>query len=148
MELNTFGKNALLENDHQVRDSSQSQLPPFSWKKLFKFMGPAFLVSIAYMDPGNLDADIQSGAMLAYELIWVIVVASAMGLALQTLSMRLGIVTGKNLAELSKEEYEDSKVLLYALFAISEFTIIAADIPEVVGTAIALNIFGGVPLWA
>ncbi len=111
-------------------------------------MGPAFLVSIAYMDPGNLDADIQSGAMLAYELIWVIVVASAMGLALQTLSMRLGIVTGKNLAELSKEEYEDSKVLLYALFAISEFTIIAADIPEVVGTAIALNIFGGVPLWA
>jgi NRAMP (natural resistance-associated macrophage protein)-like metal ion transporter len=148
MELNAMGQQSLLPKQHQREDEEQIVVEPFSWRKLFKFMGPAFLVSNANMDPGNLDSDIQSGAMLGYELIWVIVLASTMGLVLQILSMKMGIITGKNLAELSKAEYKDTKWLLYTLFAISELTIIAADIPEVVGTAIALNILGNVPLWA
>jgi NRAMP (natural resistance-associated macrophage protein)-like metal ion transporter len=123
-------------------------LPEFSWKKLFKFMGPAFLVSIAYMDPGNLDSDIQSGAMFEYQLVWVIFFASGLGLLLQTLAMRLGIVTRRNLAQLCQEEFENEKYKKYALFVIAELTIIASDVPEVVGTAIALKLLFGLPLFA
>jgi len=117
----------------------------FSWKKLWAFMGPGFLVSIAYMDPGNIGADISAGSQFKYSLIWVLCSATLLGFLLQTLSSRLGIVTGRNLAEICKMEYSGNLRIL--LWVLAEMTIIASDIPEVVGTSIALNILFGIPLW-
>lgn len=117
----------------------------FNWRTLLAYMGPGFLVSIAYIDPGNLDTDIQAGANFQFSLIWVLVLATILGLILQTLSARLGIVTGCNLAQMCRKEYTGN--LRYALWAVAEVTVIASDIPEVIGTAIALNILFGFQLW-
>jgi NRAMP (natural resistance-associated macrophage protein)-like metal ion transporter len=123
------------------------ELPDFSWKKLLKFMGPAFLVTIAYMDPGNLASDIQSGSQFSYSLIWVILAASGLGLFLQILSMKLGVITRNNLAALTAQEFQDQKYVKAALFVIAELTIVGSDVPEVVGTAIALKLLGSIPLY-
>eukprot|EP00475_Leptophrys_vorax_P026587 TRINITY_DN3764_c1_g1_i2.p1 TRINITY_DN3764_c1_g1~~TRINITY_DN3764_c1_g1_i2.p1 ORF type:complete len:549 (-),score=126.29 TRINITY_DN3764_c1_g1_i2:59-1705(-) len=117
----------------------------FSFRKLWAFMGPGFLVSIAYMDPGNLDTDIQAGSQFQYDLIWVLVMASCLGLMLQTLATRLGVVTGRDLAQLCKMEYRGK--LTIVLWLLAELTVIASDIPEVIGTAIALKLLFGLKLW-
>eukprot|EP00475_Leptophrys_vorax_P001508 TRINITY_DN1082_c0_g1_i1.p1 TRINITY_DN1082_c0_g1~~TRINITY_DN1082_c0_g1_i1.p1 ORF type:complete len:522 (+),score=122.48 TRINITY_DN1082_c0_g1_i1:552-2117(+) len=123
------------------------ELPRFSWKKLAKFMGPAFPVTIAYMDPGNLASDIQSGSQFSYSLIWVILAASGLGLFLQILSMKLGVITRNNLAELTAQEFAEEKYVKYILFVIAELTIIGSDVPEVVGTAIALKLLANIKLY-
>jgi NRAMP (natural resistance-associated macrophage protein)-like metal ion transporter len=97
------------------------------------------------MDPGNLDTDIQAGAQFQYDLIWVLVMASCLGLMLQTLATRLGVVTGRNLAQLCKMEYPGK--LKIVLWLLAELTVIASDIPEVIGTAIALKLLFGLQLW-
>lgn len=116
-----------------------------SWKRLWHFIGPGFLVSIAYIDPGNIGADLEAGSRFKYSLIWVLVLASFLGLILQNLASRLGIVTGKNLAQQCRAEY--SRRLSIVLWIIAEITVIASDIPEVIGSAIALNLLFGTPLW-
>lgn len=124
------------------------EVPPFSWRKLWLFTGPGFLMSIAYLDPGNLESDLQSGALAGYSLLWLLMWATVMGLVLQLLSARLGVATGCDLAELCREEYPLwARILLWLM---TEIAIIGADIQEVIGSAIALRILsrGYIPLWA
>ncbi|XP_043714004.1 metal transporter Nramp2-like isoform X2 [Telopea speciosissima] len=130
----------------QSKDSSS--VPPFSWKKLWLFTGPGFLMSIAFLDPGNLEGDLQSGAIAGYSLLWLLMWATIMGLLIQLLSARLGVATGKHLAELCREEYPTWAA--YLLWIMTEIALIGADIQEVIGSAIAIKILsnGFLPLWA
>ncbi|XP_043688025.1 metal transporter Nramp6-like isoform X2 [Telopea speciosissima] len=132
----------LIEN----QDSNQIIVPDRkSWKNLFAYMGPGFLVSIAYIDPGNFETDLQSGAQYKYELLWIILVASFAALVIQSLAANLGVVTGKHLAEHCRAEY--SRVPNFILWMLAEISIVACDIPEVIGTAFALNMLFNIPLW-
>ncbi|KAL6551758.1 Metal transporter [Orobanche gracilis] len=129
-------------------DEYLSRTPPFSWKKLWLFTGPGFLMSIAFLDPGNLEGDLQSGAIAGYSLLWLLFWATVMGLLVQMLSARLGVATGRHLAELCREEYPNWARLL--LWVMAELALIGADIQEVIGSAIAIKILsqGFLPLWA
>ncbi|KAL0377876.1 UNVERIFIED_CONTAM: Metal transporter Nramp3 [Sesamum radiatum] len=129
-------------------DEYSTKAPPFSWRKLWLFTGPGFLMSIAFLDPGNLEGDLQSGAIAGYSLLWLLLWATAMGLLVQLLSARLGVATGRHLAELCREEYPNWARLL--LWVMAELALIGADIQEVIGSAIAIKILsqGVLPLWA
>lgn len=132
----------LIENN----DSDQIVVPDkTSWKNFFAYMGPGFLVSIAYIDPGNFETDLQSGAQYKYGLLWIILVASCAALVIQSLAANLGVVTGKHLAEHCRSEYE--KVPNFILWVLAEISIVACDIPEVIGTAFALNMLFNIPVW-
>ncbi|CAL1380782.1 unnamed protein product [Linum trigynum] len=121
---------------------------PFSWRKLWLFTGPGFLMSIAFLDPGNLEGDLQSGAIAGYSLLWLLMWATAVGLLIQMLSARLGVATGRHLAELCRTEYPTWARML--LWIMAELALIGADIQEVIGSAIAIKILsnGYLPLWA
>ncbi|CAM8989994.1 hypothetical protein QQ045_006912 [Rhodiola kirilowii] len=116
-----------------------------SWKNFFAYFGPGFLVSIAYIDPGNFETDLQAGAQYKYGLLWIILVASCAALIIQSLAANLGVVTGKHLAEHCRKEY--SKVPNFILWVLAEIAIVACDIPEVIGTAFALNMLFKIPIW-
>ncbi|XP_014515909.1 metal transporter Nramp6 isoform X1 [Vigna radiata var. radiata] len=132
----------LIENP----DSDQIVVPDrTSWKNLFAYVGPGFLVSIAYIDPGNFETDLQSGAQYKYELLWIILVASCAALLIQTMAANLGVVTGMHLAEHCRAEY--SRLPNFILWVIAEIAIVACDIPEVIGTAFALNMLFNIPVW-
>ncbi len=113
-------------------------------KQLFAFAGPAYLVSVGYMDPGNWATDLEGGARFGYSLLWVIVMSNIMAILLQTLSARLGIVTGRDLAQACRENYP--KPVGYALWILCEVAIAACDLAEVLGTAIGLNLLFNIPL--
>ncbi|GJN39108.1 hypothetical protein PR202_gb28205 [Eleusine coracana subsp. coracana] len=115
-----------------------------SWKNLFSYVGPGFLVSIAYIDPGNFETDLQAGAQYKYELLWIILIASCAALLIQSLAAKLGVVTGKHLAEHCRAEYP--KVTNFALWILAELAVVACDIPEVIGTAFALNMLFRIPV--
>ncbi|EEF42119.1 metal transporter, putative [Ricinus communis] len=115
------------------------------WRKFLSYVGPGFLVSLAYLDPGNLETDLQAGANHGYELLWVILIGLIFALIIQSLAANLGVSTGKHLSELCKAEYP--KYVKYCLWLLAEIAVIAADIPEVIGTAFALNILFDIPLW-
>ncbi|KAJ8765532.1 hypothetical protein K2173_014654 [Erythroxylum novogranatense] len=134
-----------IDSDHET-DSSVA--PPFSWRKLWLFTGPGFLMSIAFLDPGNLEGDLQAGAIAGYSLIWLLFWATAMGLLVQLLAARLGVATGKHLAELCRAEYPTWARMV--LWIMAEVALIGADIQEVIGSAIAIKILsnGILPLWA
>lgn len=129
-------------------EDSSMTVPPFSWKKLWLFTGPGFLMSIAFLDPGNLEGDLQAGAIAGYSLLWLLLWATAMGLLIQLLSARVGVATGRHLAELCRDEYPDWARLV--LWVMAELALIGADIQEVIGSAIAIQILsnGVLPLWA
>ncbi|KAL9229254.1 hypothetical protein vseg_004740 [Gypsophila vaccaria] len=129
---------------HFVETPTQKEQP--TWKKFLSFVGPGFLVSLAYLDPGNLETDLQAGADHRYELLWVILIGLIFALLIQSLAANLGVSTGKHLAELCKAEY--SVLVKYCLWLLAEVAVIAADIPEVIGTAFALNILFHIPVWA
>ncbi|KAK7410615.1 hypothetical protein VNO78_01550 [Psophocarpus tetragonolobus] len=116
------------------------------WKKFLSYVGPGFLVSLAYLDPGNMETDLQAGANHKYELLWVILVGIVFALIIQSLAANLGVTTGKHLSELCKAEYP--LLVKYCLWLLAELAVIAADIPEVIGTAFALNILFHIPVWA
>ena len=116
------------------------------WRRLFAFAGPAYLVSVGYTDPGNWATDIQGGSQFGYRLIWVLLMSNAMAVLLQTLSARLGLVTGRDLAQACHDEYPPP--INYVLFGLCEIAIAACDLAEVLGTAIGLNLLFGIPvLW-
>ncbi|KAG2223121.1 hypothetical protein INT45_005677 [Circinella minor] len=117
----------------------------FSFKKLWKYTGPGWLMSIAYLDPGNLESDLQAGAVAGYKLLWLLLWSHIMGLVFQLLSARLGTVTGQHLAQLIRQVY--TKKMSIALWAFAQIAIIGADIMEIIGTAIALHILLRLPLW-
>ncbi|NXL40322.1 NRAM2 protein, partial [Glaucidium brasilianum] len=119
----------------------------FSFRKLWAFTGPGFLMSIAYLDPGNIESDLQSGAVAGFKLLWVLMLATVIGLLLQRLAARLGVVTGLHLAEVCNRQYQ--KVPRIILWLMVELAIIGSDMQEVIGSAIAINLLsvGKVPLW-
>ncbi|KAH1207290.1 Metal transporter Nramp6 [Glycine max] len=138
----SFSNAPLIENS----DTNQIVVPDRrSWKNLFAYMGPGFLVSIAYIDPGNFETDLQSGAQYKYELLWIILLASCAALVIQSMAANLGVVTGKHLAEHCRSEYP--RVPNFILWIIAEIAIVACDIPEVIGTAFALNMLFNIPVW-
>src|SRR5262245_21425157 len=119
---------------------------PRLWRRMFAFAGPAYLVSVGYMDPGNWATDIEGGARFRYELLWVLLMSNAMAILLQTLAARLGIVTGRDLAQACRENY--SKPVGVALWILCEIAIAACDLAEVIGTVVGLQLlFHLPPLW-
>ncbi|KAK5984154.1 Natural resistance-associated macrophage protein 2 [Trichostrongylus colubriformis] len=119
----------------------------FSFRKLWAFTGPGFLMSIAYLDPGNIESDLQSGAKAQYKLLWVLLSAHITGMLLQRMSARLGVVSGKDMAEVSYMYYP--RIPRLALWIMVEIAIICSDMQEVIGTAIAIFLIskGRIPLY-
>jgi manganese transport protein len=124
--------------------SSVSTARPTVFRKMLAFAGPAYLVSVGYMDPGNWATDLVGGSRFGYELLWVIVLSNAMAILLQTLSARLGIVAGRDLAQACREAYP--KPVCNALWVLCEVAIAACDLAEVLGAAIGLKLLFHVPL--
>src|SRR5437867_1178714 len=116
------------------------------WRRMFAFAGPAYLVSVGYMDPGNWATDLEGGARFGYQLLWVLVMSNAMAVLLQTLSARLGIVRGLDLAQACRERYP--RAVSLSLWVLCEIAIGACDLAEVLGAAIGLNLLFGLPLLA
>ncbi|XP_008568964.1 PREDICTED: natural resistance-associated macrophage protein 1 [Galeopterus variegatus] len=119
----------------------------FSLRKLWAFTGPGFLMSIAFLDPGNIESDLQTGAVAGFKLLWVLLWATVMGLLCQRLAARLGVVTGKDLGEVCHFYYPKAPRTL--LWLTIELAIVGSDMQEVIGTAIAFNLLsaGRIPLW-
>lgn len=117
-----------------------------AWRKLLQYIGPGIMISIAFLDPGCVESDLQAGAQYKYELLWIIFVGSVFGVLIQYLAANLGVVTGKHLSQHYREEYP--RKLNYVLWILSELAVTTADIPEVVGTALALNMLIHTPIWA
>src|SRR5579871_4380761 len=116
------------------------------WRRMFAFAGPAYLVSVGYMDPGNWATDLEGGARFGYKLLWVLVMSNLMAVLLQTLSARLGIVRGRDLAQACRETYP--RAVNLALWALCEIAVAACDLAEVIGAAIGLNLLFHIPLLA
>jgi manganese transport protein len=113
---------------------------------MFAFTGPAYLVSVGYMDPGNWATDLEGGARFGYQLLWVLILSNLMAILLQTLSARLGIVSQRDLAQACRETYP--RPISYSLWFLCEIAIAACDLAEVLGAAIALNLLFHIPLLA
>jgi manganese transport protein len=116
------------------------------WRTFLPFLGPAVVTSIAYIDPGNFATNIQAGARYGYRLLWVVVLANLVAMLFQGLSAKLGIVTGKNLAELCRERFP--KPIVITMWLISEVAAMATDLAEFLGGAIGLSLLFGLPLLA
>ncbi|MBX7183028.1 MAG: Nramp family divalent metal transporter, partial [Bacteroidia bacterium] len=114
------------------------------WKRLLSFLGPAYLVSVGYMDPGNWATDIAGGSGFGYTLLWVLLMSNLMALVLQSLAARLGIVSGLDLAQASRMSYP--KPVNFFLWLLAEIAIAATDLAEVIGMAIGLKLLFGIPL--
>src|SRR5579864_6649427 len=132
-----------LSEVHESIDPSKATTP---WKRIFAFFGPAYMVSVGYMDPGNWATDIAGGSRFGYTLLAVILVSNLMAILLQALSARLGIATGRDLAQACRDAYPRPIGLM--LWVACELAIIACDLAEVIGTAIALKLLFGLPLIA
>ncbi|XP_008108433.1 natural resistance-associated macrophage protein 1 isoform X2 [Anolis carolinensis] len=154
----TYGATNSSEANHHEEDQDQTYLDEkiaipdvaghgFSFRKLWAFTGPGFLMSIAYLDPGNIESDLQCGAVAGFQLLWVLLWATILGLLCQRLAIRLGVVTGKDLGEICHYYYP--KVPRVLLWIMIEIAIIGSDMQEVIGTAIAFNLLsaGHIPLW-
>ena len=113
-------------------------------RALLPFLGPAFIASVAYIDPGNFATNIQSGSMFGYKMLWVVVIANLMAMLLQNMSAKLGIATGMNLPELCRAHF--SKRLSYAMWGVSEVAAMATDLAEFLGATLGLNLLFGIPM--
>ncbi len=114
------------------------------WRRVFSFFGPAYLVSVGYMDPGNWATDLAGGSKYGYSLIWVLLMSNLMALLLQSLSARLGIVRGRDLAQANRETYP--RVVNFILWFLAEIAIAACDLAEILGMAIGIQLLTGLPL--
>lgn len=128
----------------EVHESVDTTNKVGRWKKIFAFLGPAYLVSVGYMDPGNWATDLQGGAQFGYKLIWVLLMSNLMALLLQGLSARLGIVRRLDLAQANRETYP--KVVNFCLYLLAELAIAACDLAEVLGMAIGIHLLTGIPI--
>lgn len=131
-----------LSEVHQSVDTTSSRRTGF--RKVLAFFGPAYLVSVGYMDPGNWATDLAGGSQFGYSLIWVLLMSNLMALLLQGLSARLGIVRGRDLAQANRETYP--KYINYALYGLAEIAIAATDLAEILGMAIGIQLLTGMPL--
>src|SRR6201986_5151047 len=114
------------------------------FRKLLAFAGPGYLVSVGYMDPGNWATDLAGGSKFGYSLIWVLLMSNLMALLLQSLSARLGIVRGRDLAQANRETYP--RIINFPLYLLAEIAIAACDLAEVLGMAIGIQLLTGIPL--
>ena len=128
----------------EVNQSVPTQNKTTVFRKILAFFGPAYLVSVGYMDPGNWATDIAGGSQFGYALLWVLLMSNLMALLLQSLSARLGIVTQRDLAQASRETYP--RFINYILYFLAEIAIAACDLAEVLGMAIGINLLFGIPL--
>ena len=128
----------------EVNGSVDTTQRKTGWRKLLAFMGPAYLVSVGYMDPGNWATDIAGGSAFGYRLIWVLLMSNVMALLLQSLSARLGIVRQLDLAQASRASYP--RAINYVLYGLAEIAIAATDLAEILGMAIGLQLLIGLPL--
>ncbi|CAI9778078.1 unnamed protein product [Fraxinus pennsylvanica] len=119
----------------QYNQIHEKQKP--EWRNFLSYVGPGFLVSLAYLDPGNLETDLQAGANHGYELLWVILIGLIFALVIQSLAANLGVSTGKHLSELCKAEYP--RYVRYCLWILAEIAVIAADIPEEENNSFTIN---------
>ncbi|KAJ0789530.1 putative NRAMP family protein [Helianthus annuus] len=150
-----LAENPSIPKSNDQKHMNDDQKP--GWKKFISFVGPGFLVSLAYLDPGNMETDLQAGANHQYELLWIILIGLIFALVIQSLAANLGVSTGKHLSELCKAEYPI--FVKYCLWLLAELAVIAADIPEgmilknlsmklmLIGTAFGLNILFKIPVW-
>ncbi len=129
-----------LSEVHQSVDTSKRS----GWRRILSFIGPAYLVSVGYMDPGNWATDIAGGSKFGYQLIWILLMSNLIALLLQSLSARLGIVRGMDLAQASRNAYP--KWVNIPLYVLAQTAIVACDLAEVIGMAIGLNLLFGLPL--
>src|SRR5476651_1265017 len=114
------------------------------WRRILAFIGPAYLVSVGYMDPGNWATDIAGGSAFGYRLLWILFASNLIALLLQSLSARLGIVRGLDLAQASKNAYP--RVVNFCLYVLAQIAIIACDLAEIIGMAIGLQLLFHLPL--
>jgi manganese transport protein len=128
----------------EVNQSITTEGKKTGFRKILAFLGPAYLISVGYMDPGNWATDLAGGSQFGYTLIWVLLMSNLMALLLQSLSARLGIVTQRDLAQASRETY--SSFINYILYFLAEIAIAACDLAEVLGMAIGINLLTGLPL--
>ncbi len=139
---------ALVQTDDKTRNSAEAALSGNSGKGLIKrlipFLGPAFIASVAYVDPGNFATNIQGGAEFGFTLLWVILISNLMAMLLQSLSAKLGIATGKNLAEHCRNNF--SKPTVYIMWSLMELVAMATDLAEFLGAALGFNLLFGFPL--
>jgi manganese transport protein len=113
--------------------------------RMLPFMGPAFIASVAYMDPGNFATNIQGGAQFGYTLLWVVIASNLMAMLIQTLSAKLGIASGRNLAELCREHFPQPVVI--GMWILMEIVAMATDLAEFIGAALGFYLLLGIPLW-
>jgi len=130
-----------LSDVHETVDTSAKRK---GFRRILAYMGPAYLVSVGYMDPGNWATDLQGGAKFGYQLIWVLLMSNLMALLLQGLSARLGIVRRKDLAQANREAYPP--VINFCLYILAEIAIAACDLAEVLGMALGIHLLTGLPL--
>jgi len=133
---------ASLSEVHQSVDTTNFKKP--AWRRILSFFGPAYLVSVGYMDPGNWATDLAGGSKYGYTLIWVLLMSNLMALLLQSLSARLGIVRGRDLAQANRETYP--KKMNFTLWVLAEIAIAATDLAEILGMAIGIQLLTGLPL--
>ena len=129
---------------HQLAGTLAPEAARTGTRRMLAYLGPATLVSVGYMDPGNWATDIEGGARFGYQLLWVLVAANAIAMLMQTLAARLGIVARLDLAQACRASYP--RPVVWMLFVLCEIAIIACDLAEVLGSAIALNMLFGIPL--
>jgi manganese transport protein len=139
--VNATGEGLSERTAEAIRDLFDGKPRRFS---ALLFVGPAVIASIAYMDPGNFATNIQAGAKYGYALLWVVLVANVIAMLFQALSAKLGIVTGRNLAEMCREQFP--LPLVYALWVVSEISAMATDLAEFLGGAIGLTLLLHIPL--
>lgn len=128
----------------EVHSSIDTTIHNKGWRRIFSFLGPAYLVSVGYMDPGNWATDLAGGSKYGYALIWVLLMSNLMALLLQGLSARLGIVRGRDLAQANREAYP--RLVNFVLYILAEVAIAACDLAEVLGMAIGIQLLTGLPL--
>ena len=128
----------------EVHSSVSISRSPVYWRRLIGFLGPGFLISVGYMDPGNWATDIAGGSRFGYTLLFVIMLSNLMAILLQSLSLKLGVATERDLAQLCRESY--GRAASVALWVMAEIAIAACDLAEVIGSAIALNLLFHIPL--
>jgi manganese transport protein len=132
------------ESLHEINASVDTTSRKMGWRRIFSFMGPAYLVSVGYMDPGNWATDIAAGSKYGYTLIWVLLASNIMAVFLQSLSARLGIVRGRDLAQANREAFP--KTMNFILWILAELAIAATDLAEILGMAIGIQLLFGLPL--
>lgn len=140
--MRTQESSASLSEVHQSIDTTRPQRS--KWRRILAFFGPAYLVSVGYMDPGNWATDLAGGSRYGYTLLWVLLMSNLMALLLQSLSARLGIVRGRDLAQANRETYPAP--VNFILYVLAEIAIAATDLAEVLGMAIGIQLLTGLPL--